>query len=78
MPQPWANSGSGLHLEVDRDHVRSSLESALRDAVRTGRLGAGTKRPPSRTLAHEIGVARNTVVNVYAQLVAEGWLSARV
>ena len=50
----------------------------MRDAVRTGRLGAGTKLPPSRTLAHEIGVARNTVVNVYAQLVAEGWLSARV
>lgn len=78
MPQLWANSGSGLFLEIDREHVRSSLENALRDAVRTGRLGSGTKLPPSRTLAHELGVARNTVVNVYAQLVAEGWLSARV
>jgi GntR family transcriptional regulator/MocR family aminotransferase len=32
---------------------------------------------PSRTLARDLGVSRGVVVEAYAQLVAEGWLSAR-
>ena len=29
--------------------------------------------PPSRSLAADLGVARNTVAESYAELVAEGW-----
>ncbi|WP_241671842.1 PLP-dependent aminotransferase family protein [Streptomyces sp. IB2014 016-6] len=50
---------------------------ALREAVRTGRLTPGTRLPSSRTLAADLGVARNTVADAYAELVAEGWLTAR-
>jgi GntR family transcriptional regulator/MocR family aminotransferase len=57
--------------------VRASLESALREAVRGGRLLPGTRLPASRALATDLGIARNTVADCYAQLVAEGWLSAR-
>ena len=57
--------------------MRAALESALRGAVRTGRLGAGTRLPSSRALAADLGVARNTVAEAYGQLVAEGWLTAR-
>src|SRR5262249_44838452 len=37
----------------------------------------GTMLPPSRTLATDLGLARNTVAEAYAELVAEGWLASR-
>jgi GntR family transcriptional regulator/MocR family aminotransferase len=57
--------------------VRAGLESALRGAVRAGRLRPGTRLPSSRALAADLGIARNTVAEVYSQLVAEGWLTAQ-
>ncbi|MFF4411946.1 GntR family transcriptional regulator [Streptosporangium sp. NPDC001559] len=33
--------------------------------------------PPYRSLAADLGIARNTVADTYAELVAEGWLTAR-
>src|SRR5256885_8713833 len=69
--------GIDLHLDVGGTRVRSGLESALREAIRTGRLAAGTRLPPSRALAADLGLARNTVAEAYGQLVAEGWLAAR-
>ncbi|MFI6265899.1 PLP-dependent aminotransferase family protein [Micromonospora sp. NPDC051006] len=65
-----------LHLEFDRDagFPGRSLESALRESIRTGRLRAGSRLPGSRSLATDLGLARGTVVQAYAQLVAEGWL----
>ncbi|WP_435172637.1 PLP-dependent aminotransferase family protein [Actinacidiphila sp. bgisy145] len=57
--------------------ARAGLEAALREAVRDGRLGAGTRLPSSRALARDLGLARNTVAEAYGQLVAEGWLTAR-
>jgi len=77
MAGTWAKAGFDLHLDVAGKRVRAGLENALRDAVRTGRLGPGTPLPSSRTLAADLGVARNTVAEAYGQLVAEGWLVAR-
>ena len=84
MPETWAKipgeagkAGVDLHLELSGSRVRLGLETALRDAVRTGRLGPGTRLPSSRALAADLGIARNTVAEVYSQLVAEGWLTAR-
>jgi GntR family transcriptional regulator/MocR family aminotransferase len=57
--------------------VRARLEAALREAVQGGRLAPGTRLPPSRALAADLGIARNTVADAYGQLVAEGWLAAR-
>jgi GntR family transcriptional regulator / MocR family aminotransferase len=80
----WANSGTrDLHLDLREAirpgarGVRDLLITALRDAVRSGRLTAGTLLPPSRNLAADLGVARNTVAEAYAELVAEGWLASR-
>jgi GntR family transcriptional regulator / MocR family aminotransferase len=80
----WANPGSrDLHLDL-RETItpgargaRELLLTALRDAVRSGRLAPGTMLPPSRTLAADLGLARNTVAEAYAELVAEGWLASR-
>ena len=51
-----------------------ALQSALRDAVRTGRLAAGTRLPSSRELAADLGVSRGLVTEAYEQLTAEGYL----
>jgi GntR family transcriptional regulator/MocR family aminotransferase len=77
MPSTWATSGIDLHLDLAGSRVRAGLERALRDAVQTGLLQPGTRLPSSRTLALDLGIARNTVATAYGQLVAEGWLSGR-
>ncbi len=46
----------------------------MRAAIREGRLTPGATVPSTRTLASQLGVARGTVVEAYAQLAAEGWL----
>ncbi len=50
--------------------------SATRGPQRTAHP-PGTRLPSSRALAADLGLARNTVAAAYAELVAEGWLSAR-
>lgn len=82
MVDSWVNSaeriGADLHLELSGGGGRrAALVRALRDAVRGGRLAPGTRLPPYRSLAADLGVARNTVADAYAELVAEGWLTAR-
>ncbi|UVS77053.1 MULTISPECIES: MocR-like pyridoxine biosynthesis transcription factor PdxR [Actinokineospora] len=54
-----------------------AVEAALRAAIRDGTLPAHTRLPSSRDLAGQLGVARGTVTAAYAQLVAEGYLTAR-
>ncbi|MER7917672.1 MULTISPECIES: PLP-dependent aminotransferase family protein [unclassified Streptomyces] len=78
MAESWATLGVDLHLEpAGPGGLRRGLTDALREAVRTGRLAPGTRLPSSRSLAADLGVARNTVGEAYADLVAEGWLTAR-
>ncbi|MFG2993907.1 PLP-dependent aminotransferase family protein [Streptomyces sp. NPDC048257] len=70
--------GSDLHLELPTEGARrTALAQALRNAVRSGRLAGGTRLPPYRTLAADLGLARNAVADAYAELVAEGWFTAR-
>ncbi|GAA3791889.1 PLP-dependent aminotransferase family protein [Streptomyces coacervatus] len=82
MAKSWVNSaeriGADLHLQLaEAGGRRAALIGALREAVRDGRLAPGTRLPPYRSLAADLGVARNTVADAYAELVAEGWLTAR-
>ncbi|MFF5918129.1 PLP-dependent aminotransferase family protein [Streptomyces flavochromogenes] len=77
MANEWATFGADLHLELRGPRLRAGLMDALREAVRSGRLEAGTRLPSSRSLAVDLGMARNTVADAYAELVAEGWLTAR-
>ncbi len=49
----------------------------MRTAIRSGRLRAGERLPPSRVLADQLRVSRGVVVEAYSQLVAEGYLVAR-
>jgi GntR family transcriptional regulator/MocR family aminotransferase len=74
---PIGGSGVDLHLELSGTRLRAGLTEALREAVRSGRLAPGTRLPASRALASDLGIARSTVTECYAELVAEGWLTAQ-
>jgi GntR family transcriptional regulator / MocR family aminotransferase len=72
--------GPEILLHIDRAHpetLAGQLRAGLRDAIRSGRLAAGTRLPASRVLAEDLGVSRGVVVDAYAQLVAEGFLMTR-
>jgi GntR family transcriptional regulator / MocR family aminotransferase len=85
MADSWVNSaaappsafGTDLHLDLTGPGLRAGLMDALREAVRSGRLVSGTRLPSYRSLAADLGIARNTVADAYAELVAEGWLTAQ-
>jgi GntR family transcriptional regulator / MocR family aminotransferase len=57
-------------------HVR--LTGALRGAIRSGVLPAASVLPPSRVLAADLGCSRWVVTEAYQQLLAEGYVQARV
>lgn len=49
----------------------------LLQKIENGTLLPGTKLPPSRTIARELGISRNTVTSVLDQLKAEGYLTSQ-
>ena len=83
--QAWANvPAAGLDLFLDltttdssASGLRARIERGLREAIRSGRLPVGSRLPPTRELARDLGVSRGTVLQAYEQLVAEGWLQGR-
>ena len=52
--------------------VYRQIAAGIRVALSDGRLAAGDRLPPTRDLARQIGVNRNTVVSAYDLLVEEG------
>jgi GntR family transcriptional regulator/MocR family aminotransferase len=59
-----------------RDAARTILEQ-LRDAIIAGRLGPGTRLPPSRRAKDYFGISRNTAAEVYERLRVDGFVSTR-
>jgi GntR family transcriptional regulator/MocR family aminotransferase len=55
----------------------AQIEDQLRNAIRDGALRPGAGLPSTRDLARQISVSRRVVVDAYAQLAAEGYLSLR-
>ena len=54
------------------------LYNTLRHAILAGQLKAGARLPATRALAHALAISRNTVMNAYAQLLAEGYVEGEV
>jgi GntR family transcriptional regulator/MocR family aminotransferase len=54
-----------------------SVFERLRQGILSGSLPSGARLPPTRALAGELGVARQTVVLAYERLAAEGYVRAR-
>lgn len=56
--------------------LRRALADAMRQSLADDTLAAGAPLPASRVLAQELAIGRNSVLQVYEQLAAEGWLVA--
>ena len=56
--------------------INRQIYRLVQRAILSGRLATGAKLPSSRALAKELGVARNTIVEVYDQLMAEGYVES--
>ncbi|MDA5095316.1 PLP-dependent aminotransferase family protein [Aliiroseovarius sp. KMU-50] len=73
--------GALLHsVTIDRDSdvpIYRQLEASLRRLILDGSLAAGQKLPSTRELAQDLGISRITVTNVYDQIIAEGYATAR-
>lgn len=65
-----------IHIDPGQAHLHQ-LQTQLRHAVRSGELAACWRMPPSRTLARQLGVGRDTVAQAYANLCTEGYLDAK-
>jgi GntR family transcriptional regulator/MocR family aminotransferase len=58
--------------------LSARIYQQLHEAVLDGRLRSGERLPPTRELARQLDVSRNTVALAYERLTAEGFLVGRV
>jgi GntR family transcriptional regulator/MocR family aminotransferase len=67
-----------IYLDPDSSlNLQSQIRQKLVDAILSGTFPGGSRLPSSRKLAEQLGVARNTIVLVYEQLIDEGFLDSR-
>lgn len=70
---------TGLTLDAEQQTpLHRQLCDRLREAILQGQLASGMRLPGTRTLANELGVSRNTVLNAFEQLLAEGYVTGKV
>ena len=80
MTVDWTGGGPIPMVTLDRHagRLREQLQDGLRAAIRDGRLRPGERLPSSRHLAAQLELSRGTVVEVYEQLLAEGYVESAV
>ena len=67
-----------LHLpDDDSKSLQARIREAIVAAILGGHIPVDSPLPSGRKLSEQLGVARNTVVLAYQQLVDEGYLLAR-
>src|ERR1700730_17045336 len=83
MPGRIASSAAASTLwttRLDRSlsvPLSRQLAAALRETLSEGRIDAGARPPAPRALAGELGLARSTIVGVFEQLAAEGYIAGK-
>ena len=65
--------GFGLDKSSDRPIYRQ-LFDGLRYLILEGRIAPGARMPPTRALAEDLRISRNTVMTAYELLISEGYL----
>jgi len=66
-----------LELDGHGPHY-AQLVRALKSSILDGRMVAGSRLPPTREFALNLGLSRTTVLAAYEQLRAEGFINGRV
>ncbi|MFP3405029.1 HTH-type transcriptional regulatory protein GabR [compost metagenome] len=67
-------------IELDRAStlpLYRQLYLQIRKQILNGRMQGGVRLPSTRTLSHELGLSRITILNAFDQLIAEGFLASR-
>jgi GntR family transcriptional regulator/MocR family aminotransferase len=54
------------------------LYDGIKQSILAGQIGPGVQLPPTRDLSRQFGISRQTVLNAYSQLTAEGFLYGAV
>jgi GntR family transcriptional regulator / MocR family aminotransferase len=68
-----------IHLSLgEKRDLAGQIYRQLRAAVLDGRLRSGDPLPPTRELAEQLSIARNTVIVAYDKLAGEGFVTSRV
>lgn len=64
-----------IPLNLQRDQpLQQQLYGQLRALIDAARLRPGLRMPPTRAVAEQFGISRNTVLLTYERLIAEGYL----
>ena len=69
-----------IWVKIDRSSdipIYRQLREQLVNRILCGKLKGGDRLPSTRQFAHDIGVSRHTVTEVYDQLFAEGYIESR-
>lgn len=65
-----------LHLSrAARPTLQAQIADQLRRQILSGRLQSDYELPPSRELARQYGISRNTIIRAYEHLISEGYLA---
>ena len=68
-----------IYLDPDSTmNLQEQIRQKLVEGILKGNFPVGSKLPSSRKLAEQLGVARNTVVLAYEQLIEENFLESRL
>lgn len=68
------------HLQLSfnsREPIYQQIKTYIINEIQRGRLLPGVLLPGTRILAQQLKVNRNTIITVYEQLSAQGWLASR-
>ncbi len=69
-----------MYIEIDRNNrlsYKKQLYDIFTSKILKGEYRKGEKLPSSRVLADQLNISRNTVTEIYDQLIAEAYLEAR-
>jgi GntR family transcriptional regulator/MocR family aminotransferase len=67
-----------MYLQLDgKGATYEQLARAIQAAIRKGRIASGDRLPPSRELASQLKVSRNTIVGAYELLSSQQWVRSR-
>ncbi|GCE25661.1 GntR family transcriptional regulator [Dictyobacter alpinus] len=81
QPLPFFTASISSLVQLERANgipLYRQISLGLREAILSGALPEGTRLPPERSLAQELGVNRTTIMNAYNDLSSEGLIEGHV